>query len=440
MTRTPQVASLFFSRFSGLAAGTKRATVLGLLLASCALLPAVDQELFRAAAENNVNRRYTIESVSIAGVRFDQAKIPGTLRRRIFSMVGARCDVAALDELARDLRRELHLKDVTQRLLKGSQPDRVRVDFEVERKTIDVSVPKFLYHSQQGFTGEADASTHFGANTVTVGVVSNGDDLAERFTGLVARFEDSRVGSDRIRFGVGFEDYHEQWNAQTVAALTPASNLMLYRSRTNVAPEFTFAVARPVTISVGASFERMDAENRVDAPRQANSLTAEIRYGHKIEGEELQQTFDGRYSVRAGTRDLGSDYSYSRHMVSFRYEIKSGRQTASDEMIAGALAGTAPFFERFVLGGDSTLRGWDRYAIDPIGGDRMVHNSMTYGYQFGERTAEAFYDCGALWNTGRAAQLRHSFGVGYRQGIFVLSMAFPVEGKIAPVFMAGMNY
>jgi hypothetical protein len=37
--------------------------------------------------------------------------------------------------------------------------------------------------------------------------------------------------------------------------------------------------------------------------------------------------------------------------------------------------------------------------------------------------------------------LRHSLGVGYKQGIFILSMAFPIRnGRIEPVFMAGMNY
>jgi hypothetical protein len=426
-----------------LAAGSssvfRRSAPVLLLLASCAPLFA-DQELFRAAAETNVNQRYTIESVSIAGVRFDQAKIPASLRRRILSMVGARCDVAALDDLASELRRELHLRDVNRRLLKGSQPDRVRVDFQVQRKIIDVSVPKFLFHSQQGFTGEADVSTRAGQNAFTLGAVSNGDDLAERFTGLVVRYENARVGSDKVLFDVQIEDYHEQWNAATRSAIQPGSSLMLYRSRVNVAPEFRFIVARSLTVSLGASLERMDSEDRVDAPREANALTAEVRYGHKIEGDDVQHTFDARYNLRAGSRELGSEYSYSRHVVSLRYELKSGRKTVSDEMIAGSVAGQAPFFERFVLGSDSTLRGWDRYAIDPIGGDRMVHNSMTYGYQFGDRTAEAFYDCGALWNTGRAAQLRHSFGIGYRQGIFVLSMALPVEGRIAPVFMAGMNY
>jgi hypothetical protein len=413
---------------------------LGLLVAASAPLFA-DQELFRAAAETNVNQRYTIESVTIAGVRADQAKIPAGLRRRILSMVGARCDFAALDALAADLRKELHLRQVSQHLVKGSQPDRVQVDFEVVRKTIDVSVPRFLFHSRQGLTGEVDASVRAGQNSsFTFGMVSNGDDLVERFTGIVARYDNTKLISDRIRFGVGFEDYHEKWNPEALTAIEPGSNLVPYRSRTNVAPEFTFAIYRPLTVSLGASFEHLDSENPAAGNREANAITGQVRYGRKIEGDDAQQTIEGRYSFRAGARSLGSDYSYSRHMVSFRYEIKSGRQTASDETIMGSVAGQAPFFERFVLGSDSTLRGWDRYAIDPIGGNRMVHNSLTYGLQLGDCTAEAFYDSGALWNSGRGAQLRHSLGVGYRKGIFVLTMAFPVEGRIAPVFMAGMNY
>ena len=453
MFSQPQVDVAFSNVIIALAAGTRRAKanamqapglsslLLLFTLTSFSNAYSADQELFRAAAESNVNQRYTIESVSIAGMRADQAKLPAHLRSRLAALIGSHCDVAALDDLAVDLRKELHLRAVSQRLLKGSGPDRVRVDFVVVRKAIDVSVPRFLFHSRQGVTGEVDASSHVGQSTFTVGAVSNGDNLVERFTGILARYEDTKVGSDKVRFGVSFEDYHEQWNVQTRDAIPADSELSLYRARTNVAPEFTFALARPLTVSFGASFEHMDPENRGEPNRMANAVTGEVRYGHKLEDDALQQSIDARYNFRAGTRGLGSDYSYSRHLVSFRYEIKSGRQTASDELTAGSVAGQSPLFERFVLGSDSTLRGWDRYAIDPVGGNRMVHNSMTYGYQIGDRTAEVFYDSGALWNSGRSAQVRHSVGASYRQGIFVLTAAFPiVEGRICPVFMAGMNY
>ena len=423
---------------------------LPLLLVSANASLLAGQALLRAAAETNVNQRYTIESVSIAGVRVEDAKIPGRLRQRLNELIGARCDVATLEDLATELRKELHLREVNQHLLRGSQPDRIRVNFEVVKKSVnfDISVPKFLYHSKQGMSAEVEASTHVRQNTFTLGVVSNGDDLTERFTGLKARYEDTHVGSDKIRFAIDFEDYHEKWNGATRTALLepgPAADSMpgldLYRSRRNIAPELTFALNRNLPISAGASVEQMESENPAIGARSANALIADVHYGRKIEGDSIQQKFDGNYSLRVGTRGLGSDYSYSRHMVTLRYELKSGRQTASDEFTGGGISGDAPLFERFVLGTSSTLRGWDRYSIDPLGGSRVVHNSMTYGYQFGEATAEVFYDSGALWHTSRSAQIRHSLGVGFRQGIFVLTMAFPVvEGRISPVFMAGMNY
>jgi hypothetical protein len=409
------------------------------------------QSFLRAAADSNVNQRYTIESISVGGVRVEKVKLPSSLRHRLTSMVGARCDMAMIEDIASDIRKELGLRSVNQHLFRGSQPDTIRVNFEVVKRefAFDLAVPKFLFHSKQGFSGEADASTHAGQNTFTLGAVSNGDDQTERFTGIVARYEDSKLFTEKLRFGVGFEDFHEQWTDSTRGALAYAgsqSGLDLYRSRRDIAPELTFAPIKSVTISAGVSLEQMQSENPLIGMRSANAATVDVTFGRKTEGDAAQQTLSAKYSLRMGLRGMGSDYAYSRHVVSLRYDVKSGRQTASDELTGGAIGGDAPLFERFVLGTSSTLRGWDRYAINPLGGTRTIHNSLTYGYRFGERTAEVFYDMGSLWspgaaNSGQGTGLRHSLGVSYRQKIFVLTMAFPVvEGRISPVFMAGMNY
>ncbi|MDE3195427.1 MAG: hypothetical protein KGN84_03730, partial [Acidobacteriota bacterium] len=191
-----------------------RSAALALLaLSACTLFgrPA-DEELYRAAAESNINQRYTIESVAVAGVQVDEAKLPNRLRQRMNALIGKRCDMATLEDLASELRRDLHLQQVSHHLLKGSEPGRVRVDFDVVRKPVDVSVPQLLYISQLGFTGEVTASAHAGQNTFMVGATSNADDLTERFTGVLARYENSHLGSDRVRFALGFEDYNEQWN------------------------------------------------------------------------------------------------------------------------------------------------------------------------------------------------------------------------------------
>jgi hypothetical protein len=417
---------------------------LPLLLLTASTLPA-GQSLLHDIAEANVNQRYTIESVSIAGVHVEDAKIPGHLRRRLNALIGEHCDAAELADLATELRKELHLKEVTQRLSRGSQPGSIQVNFEVVRKEadFDISVPRFLYRSQQGFTGEMDAGAQLRQNNnFSFSILSNGDNLTERFTGIAARYEDESVGTDKLRFGIAFEDYHEQWSAATQVAAESVPGFDLYRTRRNIAPHLTLVVAKALSVSAGTSFEQMDPENPGGGLRSANALTTDAQYGSKIGSDAVEQTVDASYSLRVGMRGLGSDYSYARHVVTVRYEVKSGRQMASEEIMGGTIAGNAPSFERFVLGTSSTLRGWDRYSLDPLGGTRVVHNSLTYGYRVRGGTAQIFYDCGALWDAERTAQLRHSVGVGYRQGVFVLTMALPVsmEGHITPVFMAGMNY
>jgi hypothetical protein len=421
----------------------------GLILASALVLSAETQEFLHQAAEANVNRQYMIETVSFAGVEVGQnapAKLPKSLRERLRNLVGQRIDITMLDELSADIRRQMHFRSVNQHLSRGSSPDMVRVNFEVVRRDLffDISLPKFLYHSRQGFSGEVDASTHVKQNDLSFGVVSNGDDLTERFTGFTARYDSvpfaDIAGAERMRFGVTFEDYHVQWNESTLAALA-GSDLDLYHSRWNVAPEVVVRVAAPLTVSFGTSFTTLESEAGGLPGRSVNAGTFEVRYGRKIEGNGVQHEFEGRYSLRIATHALGSTYSYARHLIDARYQATMGRHTVSDELLAGSIAGKAPLFDRFVLGSSSTLQGWNRYEIDPLGGSRVVHNQVTYGYRIGRGTVQGFYDAGMLWQSDRAATLRHSLGCGYKQGVFVMAMAFPLrEGRIEPVFMAGMNY
>jgi hypothetical protein len=451
VTSTPQRAPAFCRGFSYLAPGSQRALRWGmavwrnsvaafvapLAFLSLATSLTAGQSLLRDAAETNVNQRYLIESISFAGVelpKLDDSRLPSGLRAQLSALIGQRCDTAALENLAAEIRKQLHFRAVTEHLSKGSGPEQVRVNFEVVRKdlTFDVSLPKFLYHSNQGFSGEVDASTTWKQNTFTFGVVSNGDDLTERYSGVTARFQSEAFGSEKIRAGLTFEDYHEQWNQATTTALEPGGP-ELYRARWNVAPEVTFEIAPPITVAVGASFQQTESEIPGEPGRAANAATLDVRF-HKHQ-------FEGRYSLRLATKALGSGYSYARHLITIGYQVKTGRHGISDELMAGSIEGNAPFFERFVLGSSSTLRGWDRYQIDPLGGSRVVHNEISYSYRVGDGTVEAFYDSGMLWQSDRAAQLRHSLGVGYKQGVFVMTLAFPLrDGRVEPVFMAGMNY
>jgi outer membrane protein assembly factor BamA len=67
----------------------------------------------------------------------------------------------------------------------------------------------------------------------------------------------------------------------------------------------------------------------------------------------------------------------------------------------------------------------------------MVHNSVEYRYG----AFQVFYDTGSVWDQNEVAVVRHSVGVGLRQGNFSLAVAFPLkDGRADPIFMVGMNH
>ncbi len=406
----------------------------------CSLLVAGSPE-----QDINVNTRYTVESVDVAG---DNSGISTGLRSELSRLVGAKLNPSALDDLATRIRRELHVRAVTHRLLRGRTPEHVRVVFEVRGTPakFEASVPKLVYRTDGGFSGLVTGTATVGWQAFTLGAVSDGDDLAERYTGFMARYEDKRLESDRIRFRVDFESYRDEWSQATVNAIDQpgATNDTsgIYRNRDNIEPLMTFVLAKGspgvVNLSVGASFERFQTQFPAARTESANAMVTTLRYHRRVEGSSAnQQEWDAGYSLRAATNILGSDFAYARHLGDVQYAYSWGRNQILDDVTAGAFTGQAPLYERFILGNSTMLRGWNAFELDPLGGNRLVHNTLEYRY----RLFDVFYDCGAIWDQGQTAVLRHSLGIGIRQNNTYAALAFPVrEGHIEPVFMVGMNY
>ena len=389
----------------------------------------------------NVNSRYTVESVELHGT--SEARISPLLRKEITRLTGEKLNPSYLEELARRIRKELNVRAVTPHILRGDTPECVKVVFEVKGRprSFEVSVPKFLYHAKQGWSAAVEGTLEVADNRFTGGIVSDGDALAERYAGVFGRYERPRVGTDRVRFVLLGETYHQQWNRATRMAATPAAYAYTsptYRARHNIEPAVSVAVAGPVTITVGASFQQIEPEIPAASPEAANAAVTTLRYHKRFEGAGgLQQQLDAGYHLRAATKVLSSDFVYARHNWEVRYTLSRGRHVILDDAMAGIISGRAPLFERYVLGTSSTLRGWNKYDIDPLGGDRMAHNTLEYRY----RMFEVFYDVGAVWTRGQPAVARHAVGAGLRQGGFSLAVAFPVrENRVEPVFMVGMNY
>jgi hypothetical protein len=319
-------------------------------------------------------------------------------------------------------------------------------DVNDRERHFDVSVPKFLYNSRQGWTGAVEGTATIRRNGFTFGLVSDGDELAERYAGLVARYERERLGADWARFRFAFESYHQQWNRATLEQFAPEQpsdpavelTSAPYRTRWNIEPVVTLTIAEPLTLSVGASFQQFQGQYPFTGVESADAATAAIRYHQQVEGSENQHDINAGYELRAGTKALDSDYAYSRHAFEFGYMLRHGRHTLVDEFSVGAIGGRAPLFDRFYLGNSSTLRGWNKFDLDPLGGNRMIHNSVEYRYG----VFQVFYDTGAIWDSGvTSATPRHGVGAGLRSGSFALAVAFPVRsGRADPIFMMGMNY
>ena len=141
----------------------------------------------KALQELNVNARYTVESVQVAGRK--NWHISDALRVEVDKMVGSKLDRPALDRLAERIKKELRVPDVSVKVGKGTIPDRVVVSFEIpheQNQPFDLRIAKFLYDSKQGWSGEGSAATTVKGNTFTFGMVSDGDELIERFAGVRA--------------------------------------------------------------------------------------------------------------------------------------------------------------------------------------------------------------------------------------------------------------
>lgn len=399
----------------------------------------------------NVNTRYTVESVEVRAR--EKHRISRALQQDLDSLVGEKLDQGKLDSLTRRIARELDARRVVQRLARGTRPEHVAVIFEAisKRANFDVSVPKFVYHSKQGWTASGDASVTVHDNRFGFGILSDGDTLLERFAGLRAHYDRKRIFTDRVRLAFDFESFHQQWNRATLEALAANPDVPgVYRNRYNFQPALSLHPARSLTLEVGASFQRFQTQFPAARKEAANAVISTLRFRRRWEVSEASHVLEAGYNLRAATRTLDSDYVYARHAFTAAWRYYQGRQALRAEFQGGLIGGRAPLFERFVLGNSSTLRGWSKWDLDPLGGRRAAHGSLEYDYSI----LRVLYDTGSVWDTRRDSRVRHSLGLGLhihtkrrsdseseREQGFTLAVAFPLkEGRAEPIFMIGMNF
>ena len=409
------------------------------LLAGCALGFASGGDPGNAVASANVNSRYTVESVDVLPVGL--SRVSASLRDRLQQFVGARFDQSLVDDAAARLRRELRNAPVTAQVGKGSNPEQVVIAFHVEvrERGFDGEVTRFRYQSKRSLSFGLDLAYRTESDRIHAGVLTDSDELVERYSGLAAGYERC-LGSGRVRVGAEVGAWKSEWSGSAQNAAEPSE---LYRSRTRLAPSATIELFKPLTLQLGVSLERLGVNNPAARHEISSAVTGTLRFQRRwgLDSSGIRQRFEAAYGVRTGMPSLASNYTFTRQHATARYGLKGGNQEVLAAFHSGLLNGRAPLSERFIGGNSQVLRGWNRNEISPLGTDRLAAASIDYRW----RHLRLAYDAGSAWlRRSGDGQLRQSVGVGFADNLwngFSFLVAFPLrDGRMEPIFIAGMNF
>ena len=182
---------------------------------------------------DNVNTRYKVETVIVSGDGWttnfaseSNEKISSSLRRRISALIGERPEPfrAGRHRHAAAQGTGRHYRNAA-RHDSGDNPGLRQGGFRGggKRSRFDLSVHKFFTTRKEGGSGALEGTAKVKHNSLAFGLVSDGDELVERYTGLTARYENTRLGSDRVHLRLEFDSFHEQWNRDMLERRVPGS-------------------------------------------------------------------------------------------------------------------------------------------------------------------------------------------------------------------------
>ena len=391
-------------------------------------------------AEPNVNTRYDVDSVLIAGV--SESKVSHALRDDMQKLVGNKYDPDAAEELAKRLRKELRDYTVTVKVKRGEQPDHVTVVFDVERirkSSFYFRPAPLLYTTNDGFSVAIVPTLETHHNFVSGGYVTSADELLERNMGWLVRYEHRKVGTDMVQVGLEYDYFHPSFQPETEAALALAPWVPgVYRVREVFSPSVSFLPIPDIKVTFGASFQTLDMQYPAPDEQAAHAYTFGVQF-RRQEGSRrgLRHKIGADYSLRKASPSLESDFLYTRQLATADYTLSTRRHLFGFHFQGGHASGQLPLYERFSIGNATTLRGWDKFEVAPIGGANLVYGSLEYRY----RLFQLFYDVGTVWDPGQPVDLKHSigFGLAWNNGLFV-SLGIPLRyHSVTPTFMFGFR-
>ena len=396
--------------------------------------------------ETNINEKYVVEDVVIRGVR--DRDITAEMRADQQALVGKPVDSELAERLATRLRTAFTGYDVERRTGRGSQPGRIRLFFQLTR-TERLRLLRFepqeanaVFHSDQGWgallpltIGTRDF------HVVPYFAFDVSDDLIEEYSGGGVRFESRKVGTERLGVYFDWSTFDQTWRDQTLVALPAHPNVpALYRNRVSVTPLVKFAITPRLSVAGGVNINELDPLEELSFNSQmANAAIGSVRFNQRwTQSSGMRHDLEAAFTVRAGTDALESDLEYKRYLGQADYLFHKSKHQVFVTSMFGGISGDAPLFERFSLGDSRTLRGWDKYDIAPVGGDRMFYASAEYRYA---RLLALFLDSGSVWDTGTEKRVRFSTGFGFTPGPVFFMVGFPLNtDEFRVVFTMGIRF
>lgn len=392
---------------------------------------------------DNVNERYVVERVETHD--FPDDAVPKPLLDDLQALVGRPLDADAADRLQERLEQVAPNYQVTRRIERGSEPGRIRLVFEARRREQPLWLryqplrTNAVFHSDQGWGTYLDLGIGNREIRVTpILALDNADDLVEEYGGGGVRVEARKLGTRRLGASLEWSWFDSGWREQTAAAVAANPSLpRLYDTRQTVTPLVKFAFTPELTLSAGVGITELEAIAPLTGSTAANAAIGGLDYRRRWNaGERATQQVDASVQLRAGTHVLESDTVYDRYLAQGSYTYDQGRHHATVAGMAGHISGNAPSFERFTLGDTRTLRGWDKYAIDPAGGSRLYYASLEYAYT----GLSVFLDVGSVWDRPGESHTRVSTGLGFYAGPAFATIGFPLNtNHVTAVFTMGLR-
>jgi outer membrane protein assembly factor BamA len=407
------------------------------------------------ALKANINSRYVVDAIQFEGMK---VRISDELNAELQMMVGGNVNSAQLGSLGDRIGNENAGLNaiVTWKLQRSSQPQHVNVVYDVRkaRNTLGVSLAGGAYHSRQGFSSPLFkvSYTYTPAGTLSFWMINSADELIERYAGYGVGYG---MGNQTLRFELKYSSYRTQWKTNTLEADQQSNQSPgLYRLHDTLSGHATFKYPLTARTLLNGSAGLEFGELQMQSPRlgfqKSNAVTGHLESSYSRRSGMQSQIFGGSYDIAAGTGVIDSDFIYARHEAKFDYIYTRQPHTIQFNFLAGRVTGNAPMHARFSIGNSRTLRGWNKYEINPLGGNRVVYGSAGYTY----KVITGFYDVGSVWDSEQPRDIRHSVGVRLSKGrcrnrliphpdleCFSLTVGFPINGGNArPAFILGMGF